>query len=70
MIKCIYCGNCQDAFPVDAIVLGPNYEFMDGMQEELHYDKFKLLDNGDKWEPMLARNIEYKVQKDSIFNAK
>ena len=70
MIKCIYCGNCQDACPVDAIVLGPNYEFMGGMQEELHYDKHKLLNNGDKWEPMLAINIEYKIQADSMFNSK
>lgn len=70
MIKCIYCGNCQDACPVDAIVLGPNYEFMGVLQEELHYDKYKLLNNGDKWEPQLARNIEYKIQKDSSSNAK
>lgn len=70
MIKCIYCGNCQDACPVDAIVLGPNYEFSGVLQEELHYDKYKLINNGDKWEPALARNIEYKVQKEAPFNAK
>jgi len=70
MIKCIYCGNCQDACPVDAIVLGPNYEFLGGRQEELHYDKFKLINNGDKWEPALARNIEYKVQKEQAYNEK
>lgn len=70
MMKCIYCGNCQEACPVDAIVLGPNYEFMGGIQEELHYDKYKLINNGDKWEPALARNIEYKVQKDTPFTAK
>ena len=48
---------------MDAIVLGPNFEFSAFTQEELHYDKYKLLENGDKWEPQLARNIEYLVHK-------
>jgi hypothetical protein len=26
--------------------------------EELFYNKEKLLENGDRWEPQLARNIE------------
>ena len=62
MTKCIYCGFCQEACPVDAIVLSPNYEFLGGIHEELHFDKHKLIDNGDKWEPQLARNIEHNVK--------
>ena len=62
MTKCIYCGFCQEACPVDAIVLGPNYEFASVIHEELHYDKTKLINNGDKWEPQLARNIEFNIQ--------
>ena len=62
MTKCIYCGHCQEACPVDAIVLGPNYEFMAGVHEELHYDKEKLVGNGDRWEPQLARNIEFNIE--------
>jgi NADH-quinone oxidoreductase chain I len=59
MTKCIYCGFCQEACPVGAIVLGPNYEFSGVIREELYFDKYKLLNNGDVWESQLARNIEY-----------
>ena len=57
MTKCIYCGLCQEACPVDAIVEGPNIEFSTETREELYYDKEKLLENGDRWEPILAANI-------------
>src|ERR1700727_2538062 len=58
MVKCIYCGLCQEACPVDAIVEGPNFEFATETREELLYNKEKLLDNGDRWEPELARRLE------------
>ncbi|XP_037513445.2 NADH-ubiquinone oxidoreductase subunit 8 [Rhipicephalus sanguineus] len=58
MTKCIYCGFCQEACPVDAIVEGPNFEYTTETHEELLYNKEKLLNNGDKWEPELAANIQ------------
>ena len=58
MTKCIYCGLCQEACPVDAIVEGPNLEFATETREELFYDKEKLLANGDRWEPIIAKNLE------------
>ena len=57
MLKCIYCGLCQESCPVDAIVQGPNVEFATETREELYYNKKKLLDNGDRWEDVLAKNI-------------
>ena len=57
MLKCIYCGLCQEPCPVDAIVQGPNFEFATETREELYYNKKKLLDNGDRWEEVLAKNI-------------
>ena len=57
MTKCIYCGFCQEACPVDAIVEGPNFEFATETREELMFNKEKLLANGDRWEREIARNI-------------
>ena len=48
----------QEACPVDAIVEGPNFEFSTETHEELLYNKEKLLNNGDKWEPEIAASLE------------
>ena len=43
---------------IGAIVQGPNFEFSTETREELYYTKEKLLDNGDRWENVLAANIK------------
>ena len=35
-----------------------NFEFSTETREELYYNKEKLLDNGDRWENILAANIK------------
>ena len=58
MLKCIYCGLCQESCPVNAIVQVPNFEFATETREELYYNKQKLLDNGDRWESVLSKNLK------------
>jgi formate hydrogenlyase subunit 6/NADH:ubiquinone oxidoreductase subunit I len=57
MVKCICCGLCQEACRVDAVGLGPTFEFATETREELYYDKERLLANGDRWELEIAKNI-------------
>jgi NADH-quinone oxidoreductase subunit I len=57
MVKCIYCGLCEEACPVDAIVEGPNFEFAAEDRKNLLYDKDKLLQNGDEFEIRIAERL-------------
>ena len=44
MLRCIFCGYCEEACPVQAIVLGPEYELADDSREKFIYTKEMLLE--------------------------
>ena len=56
--KLIEMMTLRGAYDFIAIVEGPNFEFATETREELFYDKDKLLENGDRWEAQIARNLE------------
>ena len=45
MLRCIYCGFCEDACPTEAIVLGDNYELSFTDRNQSIYDKNLLLES-------------------------
>jgi NADH-quinone oxidoreductase subunit I len=44
MLRCIYCGFCEDACPTEAIVLGDNYELSFYSRRDAIYTKEMLLE--------------------------
>ena len=62
--KCIFCGFCEEAWPVDAIVETHVFEYHTETSQDLVYTKDKLLENGDRHETEIAaiREIESKYR--------
>jgi NADH-quinone oxidoreductase subunit I len=56
LIKCIYCGFCEEACPVDAIVETRVIEFHGEKRGDLYYTKPMLLAVGDRYEEQIARD--------------
>jgi len=43
MLRCIYCGFCEDACPTEAITMGDNYELSFTNRRQAIYGKDMLL---------------------------
>ena len=54
LVKCIFCGFCEESCPVDSIVETHILEYHGETRGDLIYTKPMLLAIGDKYEPMLA----------------
>jgi NADH-quinone oxidoreductase subunit I len=54
LFKCIYCGFCEEACPVDAVVETNIFEYHFENRGENIMTKEMLLDIGDRYEAQLA----------------
>ena len=54
LTKCIFCGMCEEACPVDAIVETHVLEYYGGRRGDLYYTKDMLLAVGDAYESDIA----------------
>jgi NADH-quinone oxidoreductase subunit I len=55
LFKCIYCGFCEEACPVDAIVLTGNHDWHMENRGENILKKEKLLAIGEHYEADIAK---------------
>ena len=56
LVKCIFCGFCEEACPVDAIVETRIIEYHGENRGDLYYTKPMLLAVGDRYEEQIARD--------------
>lgn len=48
MLRCVFCGMCEEACPVDAIRMGSNYELASFNRSDFIYTKEDLVRNGKR----------------------
>ncbi len=58
MVKCIYCGLCQEACPVDAIVEGPNFEYSTETRESSTTTRRSCSRTATAGNAKIAKNLE------------
>jgi ferredoxin len=60
MLRCIYCGYCEEVCPEEAIVMSKDYDLVFETREEAVYDKSKLLVRKEELKDRLEYLREYK----------
>jgi NADH-quinone oxidoreductase subunit I len=58
MLRCIYCGYCEDACPTEAITLGDNYELSYYDRRSAIYTKDMLLEPVRTGEMLTPQKVE------------
>ena len=66
MLRCIYCGFCEDACPTEAIVLGDNYELSFTDRKSAIYPKEMLIEPVRTVEMITPQKVEPGVFKRSV----
>jgi len=66
MLRCIYCGFCEDACPTEAIVLGDNYELSFTDRRQAIYPKEMLLEPVPTVDMTTPREVEEGVFTRSV----
>ena len=56
LVKCIFCGFCEESCPVDAIVETRIFEYHGEKRGDLLYTKEMLLATGEKYEEYIAKD--------------
>jgi len=54
MLRCIFCGFCEEACPEEAIVMSDEYELVFKHPEDAIFGKDRLLMSTDRLAPRLA----------------
>jgi NADH-quinone oxidoreductase subunit I len=68
MTRCLFCGMCVDACPVDALGMTREYEWSVYNKRDLLLNKDQLLAIGDRSFPRKEKRIEFQHPNVAMFN--
>jgi NADH-quinone oxidoreductase subunit I len=68
MTRCLFCGMCVDACPVDALGMTREFEWSVYNKRDLLLNKEQLLAIGDRSFPLKEKRIEFQHPNVAMFN--